>query len=396
MLTDLKIKQLKAREKSYKIFDGRGLYIEVLPSSKKYWRLKYMFFGKEKRISLGLFPEVSLTEARTQRDNAKLQIKKGIDPSIAKKSLQISMNQSSETTFDVIAKEWHELNKSKWSPIFAQRLLERIDKNLFPAIGKIPINSLTPKDILYPLLKAQERGAIETSHRLLGYCSKIFRYAIANGIIDRDYTIGLKEALKPYTEKHRAALVDPQSVAALMRSIEGYKSATTVVKTALQIAPLVFVRPGELRKAEWVEIDLNKAEWNIPAQKMKMKENHLVPLSTQAINLLSDLKKITGDHKYVFPCPLSKERPMSENAILSALRRMGYDKTEMTPHGFRAMARTLLDEELGIRPDFIEHQLAHAVRDPNGRAYNRTKHLAERRQMMQTWADYLDRIKKEL
>jgi integrase len=270
--------------------------------------------------------------------------------------------------------------------------MDRLERDLFPWIGKRPIAEIKPTELLSAVRRVESRGALESAHRIRTICGQVFRYAVATGRAERDISVDLKGALPQPQEKHRAAITEPVEVGKLLRSIDDY-SGSFVVKCALRIAPLVFVRPGELRHMEWTELDFENAQWNIPAGKMKMKEPHLVPLSKQAIEILKELQSLTGTSRYCFPSGRSFDRALSDNAILSALRRMGYEKSEMSGHGFRAMARTILDEVLQIRPDFIEHQLAHAVRDPNGRAYNRTAHLVERRKMMQSWADYLDGLK---
>ena len=266
------------------------------------------------------------------------------------------------------------------------------ERDLFPKLGERPIADIKAPDLLVCLRKIEERGALETAHRALQNCGQVFRYAIATGRAERDLSADLRGALPPVKGSHHAAITEPKAIADLLRAMDSYRGAL-VTQCALRLAPHVFVRPGELRQAEWSEFDLDKGEWNIPAERMKLREAHLVPLSTQAIAILREIQGQTGDGRYVFPSARTGERPMSNNAILASLRRMGYAKDEMSGHGFRAMARTILDEVLGVRPDYIEHQLAHAVRDPNGRAYNRTAHLSERRKMMQLWSDYLDKLK---
>ncbi|MBN2516779.1 MAG: site-specific integrase [Deltaproteobacteria bacterium] len=278
------------------------------------------------------------------------------------------------------------------SPSHSSKILSALRRDVFPWIGTQPIKELKAPELLAVLRRIETRGALDTAHRVRGIMGRIFRYAIATGRAERDPAADLRGALPQPNEKHHAAITDPKEVGPLLRAIDGY-TGHFVVKCALRLAPMIFVRPGELRHAEWSEIDLDEAVWNIPGHKMKLKEPHLVPLSRQAVEILKELQPLTGSGRYVFPSARSSARLMSENAVLAALRRMGYSKDEMTGHGFRAMARTILDEVLQVRPDFIEHQLAHAVRDPNGRAYNRTAHLAERKKMMQLWADYLDGIK---
>lgn len=390
-LTDLKIRTAKVKEKFYKLTDGDGLYLHVSEKGGKWWRFKYRFDGKQKLLSLGTYPEISLLDARQRRDEARRKLANNIDPSAVRKAQKQSSIQETET-FEVIAREWHDRFKSTWSEGHASTIMDRMERDLFPWIGKRPIAEIKAPELLAAMRRVESRGALETAHRIRTIGGQVFRYAVATGRAERDISADLKGALPQPQEKHRAAITEPAEVAKLLRAIDDY-SGSFVVKCALKIAPLVFVRPGELRHMEWTELDFENAQWNIPAGKMKMKEPHLVPLSRQAIEILKDLQNLTGTSRYCFPSGRSFDRALSDNAILSALRRMGYEKDEMSGHGFRAMARTILDEVLQIRPDFIEHQLAHAVRDPNGRAYNRTAHLNERRKMMQTWADYLDGLK---
>jgi integrase len=391
-LTDTALKTAKPQEKPYRLSDSGGLYIEVAPSGGKWWRLKYRFEGKEKRLSLGTYPEVSLKDARERRDEARKLVAAGVDPSVHRQATKAAKEAENANTFEVVAREWFGKQSATWASSHADKVLARLENDLFPYLGKRPVAAITAPELLAVLRKIEAREAIDTSHRARQNCSQIFRYAIATGRAVRDPAADLKGALAPTKQSHFASMTDPKAIGGLLRAIDGYQGEP-VTKGALRLAPLVFVRPGELRHAEWSEIDLDKAEWNIPAEKMKMREPHLVPLSAQAIAVLRDLQPLTGDGRYVFPSPRTSKKPISDNAILAALRRMGFAKEEMSGHGFRAMARTLLDEVLQVRPDYIEHQLAHAVRDPNGRAYNRTAHLAERRKMMQLWADYLDGLK---
>jgi len=391
-LTDAAIRNVRPLSKSFKLSDERGLYLEVAPSGGKWWRLKYRFGGKEKRISLGVYPDVGLKEARDRRDEARKQIAAGVDPGEVRKAQKASQGESSFNSFEVVAREWHGKFAPSWAPAHAKTTLERLMRDVFPWLGARPIGEIKAPDLLTVLRRVESRGALETAHRVKTICGQVFRYAVATGRAERDPAADLKGALPPAKKSHLAAITDPAKVADLLRAIDGFQGSF-IVKSALRLAPLVFVRPGELRQAEWSEIDLEKAEWTIPADRMKMKQSHLVPLSSQVLIILRELKPLTGKGRYLFPCHRSIARPMSNNAINAALRRMGFEKDEMTGHGFRAMARTILDEVLQFRPDFIEHQLAHAVRDPNGRAYNRTAHLAERRKMMQAWADYLDGLK---
>lgn len=391
-LTDIQVKNVKPQEKEFTLFDGGGLYVLITPSGGKLWHLKYSYNGKGKRITLGAYPSISLADARQRREEAKKLLANGIDPGEVKKAQKAAMGEQDANTFEVVAREWHSKFAHTWVASHAQHKLERLEKNVFPWIGKRPIRGLTAPDVLAVLRRMESRNILDTAHRVRFECGSIFRYAVATGRADRDPVADLKGALPPVKNGHHAAPTDPKSVAPLLRAIDEFQGSY-VVKCALQLAPLLFVRPGELRAAEWSEVDIDAAEWNIPASKMKMKVAHLVPLSLQALKVLNELRPLTCHSKYVFPCHRSPLRCMSENAVNAGLRRMGFEKSEITGHGFRAMARTILDEVLQIRPDFIEHQLAHAVKDPNGRAYNRTAHLAERRKMMQIWADYLDGLK---
>ena len=390
-LSDMQVIKAKSRAKQVTLFDGGGLFLLVTPSGGKLWRLKYRFDGKEKLLSLGAYPEISLADARQRRDEARKQLAHGIDPGAVRKAQKQAETAETET-FEVITREWHTKFTPTWTPGYAEKLLSALDRDVFPWIGVHPIKELKAPELLAVLRRIESRGTLETAHRMRGILGQIFRYAVATGRAERDPVADLRGALPQPNEKHHAAITDPKEAAPLLRAIDGYQGHF-VVKCALRLAPILFVRPGELRHAEWAEIDLDEAVWNIPASKMKMKESHLVPLSKQAVEILRELQPLTGASRYVFPSARSFARAMSNNAILAALRRMGYDKDTMTGHGFRAMARTILDEVLQVRPDYIEHQLAHAVRDPNGRAYNRTAHLAERRKMMQLWADYLDGLK---
>jgi len=390
-LNDTKIRSIRLPEKPVKLFDGDGLFLFVTLQGSKLWRLKYRHEGKEKLLSLGKYPEVGLAEARQKKEEARKLIAAGIDPGAVKKAQKQAETEETET-FEVIAREWHTKFSPTWAKTHTDGIMSRLERDIFPWIGKRPIAEIKAPELLTVIRRVESRGALESAHRVRTIAGQVFRYAVATGRAERDPAADLKGALPPKKVKHHAAIIDPKEICALLRAIDGY-TGHFVVKCALRIAPLVFVRPGELRHAEWSEIDFEEATWNIPANKMKMKDPHLVPLCRQAVEILKDLQPLTGTGRYVFPSARSFARPMSENAILAALRRMGYSKEEMTGHGFRAMARTILDEVLQVRPDFIEHQLAHAVRDPNGRAYNRTAHLAERKRMMQMWADYLDGLK---
>lgn len=393
MLTELECRKAAVKDKPYRLFDGGGLYLEIHPTGAKYWRLKYRYAGKEKRIAIGVYPTVTAKQAREKAQDEKRKLSDGRDPLAERKAEKLISREAAANSFEAIAREWMIRQAPEVSANHLAKVLGRLEKNLFPWIGDRPIAELAAPELLATLRRVEARGAIHTAKRLLQYAGQILRYGIATGRCQRDIAADLKGALTKENEQHRAAITDPRKAGELLRAIDGYQGSL-IALCALRLAPLLFVRPGELRHAEWSEIDLDRGEWNIPAEKMKMRLAHLVPLSRQAVAVLKEIHPLTGEGRYVFPSQRTADRPISDNTINAALRRMGFNtQEEMTAHGFRAMARTILDEVLGFRPDFIEHQLAHAVRDPNGRAYNRTSHLAERRKMMQQWADYLDQIK---
>ena len=391
-LTDTAIKAAKPIEKAYKIKDEKGMFLLVHTNGSKYFRLKYYFAKKEKLLALGVYPETSLKQAREKRDIARKQIADGIDPSEHRKATKAARVQDVENSFEVIAREWGSKQVKNWDDQ-SNRNKRMLEKNIFPWLGHRPITDILPIEVLTCLRRIEERGAIETAHRTLQICGQVFRYAVSTARIDRDITADLRGALQTTKGGHFASITDPKELAPLLRAIDNY-SGTFTVKAALQLAPLVFVRPVELRLAQWGEIDFNTREWRYTVTKTDTP--HVVPLSTQAIAILNAIKPVTGHGKYVFPSARTPNgsRAMTSEALLAGLRRMGFDKTEMTTHGFRATARTILDEVLGVRPDFIEHQLAHEVKDPNGRSYNRTAHLPERHKMMQRWADYLEELKR--
>lgn len=391
-LTDTAIRAAKPRQKPAKLFDGGGLYLEVSPAGGKWWRLKYRFDGKEKRLSLGVYPDVGLKDARDRRDAARKLLADGINPSENRKAQKSARLERAANSFEVIALEWYAKHSPGWDKNHGKRILRRLERDIFPWIGGRPIADVTAVEVLATVRRIENRGALESAHRALASCGQVFRYAVATGRIARDPSADLRGALPPVRGEHFAAVTEPQRFAEILKALDVYQG-TFVVQCALRLAPLVFVRPGELRKAEWTDIDLDAKEWRYVITKTRTP--HIVPLSRQAMDILRELQSLTGDSRYVFPGARSVKRPMSDNAILAAMRRLGIEKEEMSGHGFRAAARTILDEVLGVRPDFIEHQLAHAVRDPNGRAYNRTAHLPERHKMMQTWADYLDELKTD-
>lgn len=393
-LSDAAVRSAKPKEKPQKLADGGGLYLLITPTGSKWWRLKYRFDGKEKSLSLGVYPDTGLKEAREKRDAARKLLAAGVDPGENRKAARAARALEETNSFEVVAREWFAKQESVWAESHSSKVIRRLEADVFPWIGKRSMDSLTAPDLLAVLRKVEGRGAVDTAHRILQNFGQVFRYAVATGRATSNPAPNLRGALKAIKQSHFASITDPKDVGALLRAIDGYEGAYAT-RAALRLAPLVFVRPGELRAAEWSEIDFDQAEWNIPAARMKLRIPHLVPLSRQALEILRDLHKVTGKDRYLFPSSRTTDRPMSNNAILAALRRMGYEQGEMTGHGFRAMARTILDEVLQVRPDYIEHQLAHAVRDPNGRAYNRTAHKAERAKMMQRWADYLDGLRAD-
>jgi integrase len=389
-LTDTSIRNAKPSEKSIRLYDSHGLYLEVSPAGGKWFRLKYRFDGRENRMSLGVYPDVSLKDARVRRDEARKLLASGVNPSENRKAQKSARADGMANSFEVVSREWFAKHSPTWAANHSSGILSRLERDVFPWIGSHPIADITAPDILTVVRRIESRGALETAHRTLSNCGQVCRYAIATGRATHNPAADLRGALPPVKGEHLAATTDPKRVAEILRAMGGYEGTLTV-RCALRLAPLLFVRPGELRKAEWEDIDLENAEWRFTVSKTHT--SHIVPLSTQALEILHELKPLTGRGRFVFPGARSNQRPMSDNAILAALRRMGIPKDEMSGHGFRAVARTILDEVLGVRPDFIEHQLAHAVRDPNGRAYNRTAHLPERRKMMQLWSDYLDKLK---
>lgn len=392
-LSDIQVRNAKPKAQDFKLMDGFGLYLLVTPSGGKLWRFDYRYNDKRKVIAIGVYPSITLSDARQRREDAKKLLANGVDPGEIKRAQKAATISESENGFEVVAREWHGKFSSTWSESHAETTLRRLQSDVFPVMGDKPMEEIKAPAVLAMLRRIESRGALETAHRVRTIVGQVFRYAVATGRAERDPTGDLKGALTPYKKGVMAAITDPKEVAPLLRAIDGYQGSF-VVKCALQLAPLVFVRPGELRQGEWVEIDFENAVWEIPAARMKMKQPHIVPLSEQSLKVLHELYELTGRSKYIFPCHRSIARPMSNNAINAALRRLGFDKDTMTGHGFRAMARTILDEVLQVRPDYIEHQLAHAVRDANGRSYNRTSHLVERKKMMQKWADYLDGLKQ--
>ena len=369
-LTDTTLRQVKhsGAPAGDKLTDGQGLHL-LVTAAGKYWRLNYRFNGKQKTLALGVYPAVSLAKARKRRDEARELLADGIDPGQAKIDAKLAKADSEASTFEIVARSWLNKTAGNRATSTQQKNTSWLEKNVFPFIGKMPISTIKPRDVLATLQKIEARGAIESAHKIKQLCGQVFRAAVASGLADRDVTTDLRGALSSVPKANFAAITEPLHAGALLRSIHAYTGHPYAI-AALKLSPLVFVRPGELRSAEWAEIDLEAAEWRIPGIKMKMGQDHLVPLSTQAVVLLRAMHGMTGDGKYVFPSIRTSDRCMSENTVNAALRSMGYAKEVMTGHGFRAMARTIMDEVLGERVDLIEHQLAHAVKDPNGRAYN--------------------------
>lgn len=385
------VKNALSAAKSYKLADGGGLYLLVTIPGGKYWRYDYRFAGARKTLALGTYPETSLKNAREQHAGARLMLTNNLDPSAQRKLQKLHADINAGNTFSVVADEWaerHLVEKSKSYRVRSERILKN---DLFPVIGFRPIKEITSVEILAALRRIEDR-TVDIAHRARQLAGLIFRYAIATGRADRDPTVDLKGALKSRKVKHHAAIIDPEGVGRLLRDIEHYKGRA-VVKEALELSALLFQRPGEIRQMQWADINWREKRWEIPAEKMKMARDHIVPLSRQAINCLKRIEPITGQCTFVFPNERSRKRPMSDNGLRTALRTLGYSNNDMTPHGFRAMARTLLDEQLRVRPDWIEQQLAHRVADPLGRAYNRTAFIEERTNMMQEWADYLDELR---
>jgi integrase len=389
-LTDTAIKTAKPKATDYKMADEKGLYV-LVKKAGKYFRLDYRFLGKRKTLALGVYPETSLKEARKKRDEARKILADGKDPLEEKKAQKSQLIAEAASSFQSVASEWHEKMKSKWSADHAGRKWHHLEKDVFPTFGGTPIKNITARELLTLFEKIQARGATDVGHRIKGICGEVFRYGIHTDRCDRDPTQDLKGVLVPKRNKNMAAITDPKGVGGLLRAIDDYQG-DFVTKGALKLTPYVMLRPGELRAAEWSEIDLKKKQWKIPAVKMKMARPHLVPLSSQAVKIFKTMQPITGQGEYVFPSVRSKDRPMSENTITAALRRMGFTKEEMTAHGFRGMASTLLHEN-GFKSEVIEAQLAHAERNKVKAAYNHAEYLAERTEMMQKWADYLDGLK---
>jgi integrase len=387
MLTEKELKNSKPREKPHKLAAGGGLHLLIKPSGSRLWRLKYRADGREKLLSFGMYPEVSLKVARERRDEARVLMRKGIDPGAQRKAEKVADAE----TFEAVAREWFEKFAPSWAESHSSKVIRRLEMDVFPWLGTRPIRDVAPPELLGCLRRIESRGVIETAHRIQQCCGQIFRYAVATGRADRDASADLRGALSPVTTKHLASITEPAKIGALLRAMDNY-AGTHVARCALRLAPLVFVRPGELRAAVWEEFNLDDAEWRIPAERMKARVKHVVPLSRQAVEILRELHPLTGSGRYLFPSARTDSRPMSNNTVNAALRRLGYSTDEMTGHGFRSMASTLLNEQ-GWHRDAIERQLAHGERDEIRAAYNYAEYLPERRKMMQAWADYLDHLR---
>lgn len=399
-LTDISIRNAKTGDKPQKLFDGGGLFLLVTPAGQRYWRFKYRIAGKEKLLALGVYPDVSLQAARKKRDDAREKLAAGIDPGEAKKADKRAARLSAATSFEAVTREWFNKHSPGWATSHSSKIIARFENDVFPWLGKRPISEIQPAEVFDVIRRIEARGTLDTAHRAKQNCGQVFRYAVATGRATRDVTADLRGALPPIQQKHFAAITDPGKVGELLRAFDAF-GGTFPVHCALKLAPMLFRRPGELRAAQWSEIDLDSATWEIDGARMKRNKAdkmdggaHIVPLPNQAVAILHELHALTGGGRYVFPGARDRHRPMSEATINAALRRLGYDtRTEITGHGFRAMARTIMVEVLGVAVEVIESQLSHTVKDPLGRAYNRTTFLPQRREMMQKWADYLDRLK---
>ncbi|MEO6967992.1 MAG: integrase arm-type DNA-binding domain-containing protein [Rhodanobacteraceae bacterium] len=391
MLTDTKLRKLKPKAKLYRVADAGGLCVEVVPNGSRLWRFRFRFAGKAKMLSLGAYPEITLVEARQRRDEARKLVAHGTDPSLQRRIEKVNARMLSATTFQAVADEWL-AGRDHLADTTRDKVRWLLESFAFPWIGTRPVGGINAPELLTVLRRIESLGRLETTQRLKQVCGQVFRYAVATGRAERDPTGDLRGALKTGKTRHHASITDPVKVGELLHAIGGF-TGSLVVACALKFAPLTFVRPGELRKAEWSEFDLDKSEWRIPAERMKMRETHLVPLSTQAVAILRELHPLTGVGRYVFPSIRSMQQPMSENTVTAALRRLGYTGDEMTGHGFRSMASTLLHEQ-GWNTDVIERQLAHAERNKVKAAYNYAEYLPQRRKMMQAWADYLDVLKQ--
>lgn len=391
-LTDVAIRNVKPGAKPVRLFDGDGLYLEVSPSGGKWWRLKYRVGGREKRLSLGVYPDIGLRDARDRCAAARKQVANGVDPSDARRAEKASRADAGANSFEAVAREWYAKNKPAWAPSHSEKIIRRLERDVFPWIGTKHVGAIKPPELLAVLKRIEGRGAVETAHRAQQNCGQVLRYAVATGRAESDPSRDLRRALAPWKPQHYASITDPRKVGYLLRDIDGYDGGF-VTKCALGLSPLLFVRPGELRRAEWPEFNLDAAEWRIPAAKMKARVTHIVPLSRQALTILRELQPLTGGGRWVFPGVRRNGEPMSENTVNAALRRLGYDRDTITAHGFRSMASTILHER-GWGSDVIERQLSHGEQNEVKAAYNHAEHLPKRREMMQAWADFLDTLRQ--
>lgn len=392
-LSDTSIRSAKAKEKPYKLADEKGLFLLVNTSGAKYWRLKYRINGKEKLLAIGVYPDVTLKDARARRDDARKLLANGQDPGEVKKAQRASRLDRASNSFEVIARRWHSKGGAKWSESYTKKVMQMLERDLFPWLGGKPIADLEAPDFLAVARRLEERSLVDAAHRAMQLCGQIMRFAVAEGLVSRDPVSDLRGALESVKTEHMASVTDPVRVGEILRMFDGFKGSYQVMQ-ALKLAPLVFTRPGELRQAKWKDMDLDAALWSIPAEVMKMREPHLVPLSTQAVAILRDMEPFSSHLEHVFPGGRDPKRPMSDAAINAAMRRLGIDtQVELTGHGFRAMARTILHEQLNYPPEVIEVQLAHKAPGPLGAAYARAKFIEQRKGMMQAWADYLGRLK---
>lgn len=393
-LTFQKINHAKPREKQYKLADGLGLNLLVKPNGSKLWQGKYRFGGKEKTHSMGVFPEVSISDARAAWKSTRRELKNGTDPSVARKKAKLASFTISENTFHAVAEDWFVIKLSDKSKGHRDREYGILKNHLSPALGCIPLEDINAQVLLDAIRKVEANGTLNAAHRALRVAGAVFRYGVAIGKCSRDPSGDLKGALKPHKTKHRAAIIDPKPFGVLLAASDAYQGSPTVM-AALRLMPILFLRTKEMRFLTWDMVNWEQEQIEAPAEIMKMPQPHIIPLSRQALRILENLQQITGDKPFVFYNRSNNSRVMSENALLNALRAMGFEPEQMSVHGFRASARTMLDEQLGFPPHIVEQQLAHAVQDATGRAYNRTKHLKERKAMMQNWADYLDRLKAD-
>jgi integrase len=398
------IKAIKPDDLRTRLSDGKGLYLRLFVKGGSHaWWFDYTFEGRRKTISFGTYPATTLSLARKKAELARQQVRSGVDPSDLRKAARQARDRKRDDderakaglpptdSFEHVAREWYEKNAPSWADTHSEKIIRRLERDVFPWIGSKPIASIRPSDLLELLRRVESRGAIETTHRIQQNCSQVFRYAVATGRVESDPSRDLRGALTPWKPQHYATVTDPRLVGRLLRDIDAHPGSFAT-KCAMQLSPMLFVRPGELRRAEWSEIDLAKAEWRIPAAKMKGRTMHIVPLARQALEILKELQPLTGHAQWVFPGVRTNGEPMSENTVNAALRRLGYDKTTLTAHGFRGMASTMLHEQ-GWPSDVIERQLSHAERNAVKAAYNHAEHLPARRKMMQAWADYLEKLR---